>query len=211
MVATRRKRRVLTQNKVEFKGRSYKNYVKEDMQEELLTSDWAQFYETGDPSDCWEIILNKIRLYLNRSCPQKSFKVKEIREPWITNEIIEEIKDKDRALKQARRSGSGEDWVHAKTERIRVGRVIETAKADFLKEQQVELSDDPKKFWRLVKDIVPGKRKGHGKISLLALDEDGQEAELEGVSVAGVHKFFCSIGPKLAKDHREVLRDESQG
>ena len=32
--------------------------------------------------------------YTYSTCPEKGFKVKEIREPWLTNEIIEEIKDR---------------------------------------------------------------------------------------------------------------------
>ena len=43
-----------------------------------------------------------------------------------------------------------------------MGRLVNQAKADFLTEQQEQLEGDPKKFWRLVKDIVPGKIKKAG-------------------------------------------------
>ena len=59
-----------------------------------------------------------------------------------------------------------EDLSRARRERNRVGRLVEQAKADFLKDQQVELEDDPKKFWRLVKTIVPGNRGYNDKIVL---------------------------------------------
>ena len=151
LVVARRKKSVLAQSKVEFKGRSYKNYVKEDLQESLINSDWNQFYLSDSPSYFWEIILDKVRDYLNNTCPQKIFKVREIKEPWVTNEVIEEIKDKDRVLRVARRSGTREDWAHAKAERNQVGRLVEQAKADFLKDQQEQLADDPKKCWRQVR------------------------------------------------------------
>ena len=86
----------------------------------------------------------------------------------------------------------------------RVGRLVEQAKADFLLDQQEQLQDDPKSFWRLVKSIVPGKHKGYGKISLNYKDKEGKESELEGGQVPDfINDFFCNIGPKLAKQHNE--------
>ena len=204
MVVARRKRAVLNQSKIEFKGRSYKDYVKEVFQEGLIDTDWEQFYASVNPSQCWEIILDKVRTYLNITCPQKTFKVREHREPWVTNEILEEIKDKDRVLREAKRSGVREDWVYAKAERNRVGRLVEQAKADFLKEQQQQLADDPKKFWRLVKSVVPGKNKGNSRISLTTKLGNGQERDVEGPQVPEfINSFFCGIGPKLAEQHNE--------
>ena len=204
MVVTRRKRATLSQEKVEFNGRSYKNYIKEDLQGELINDNWDEYYTLADITLCWDLILTRVRRYLNRTCPLKVFKVKEIREPWVTNELIEEIKDKDRARREAKRSGSREDWVHARSERNRVGRLVEQAKADFLKDQQEQLVDDPKKFWRLIKDIVPNKRKRSGKISLNERVGPGDERSIEGDQVADfINNFFCEIGPKLAANHDE--------
>ena len=39
-----RKKHKVTVNKVRFEGRSYKNYIKEDFQNNLINSDWTQFY-----------------------------------------------------------------------------------------------------------------------------------------------------------------------
>ena len=52
LIVVRRKKSALTRSKVEFRGRSYKNYVKEDLQEYLLTGNWA----TWDPSILKRII-----------------------------------------------------------------------------------------------------------------------------------------------------------
>ena len=206
VVAVRRKKAALSQTKVEFKGRSYKSYSREDFHE-LVNSNWDRFYESLDPSHCWDIMLSRIRSYLNRTCPQKAFRVKEVRELWITNELIEEIKDKDRVIREAKRSGRAGDLAHAKAERNRVGRLVELAKAEFLKDQQVELADDPKKFWRLVKSIVPGKKKGTSTISLCDKTDDGTEVDIEGVGVADhINQFFSNIGPKLAVKHTEPWR-----
>ena len=203
VIAIKRKKNRVKFKKVSFKGRSYKDYVKEDMQEELTRLDWEQFFELQDPSECWEIIESRVRDHLNRVAPQKLFRVKEISEPWVTNEILEEIKDKDRFLRIARRSGKAGDLIRAKFQRNRVGRLVEQAKANFLKEQQEELAEDPKKFWRLVKTIVPGNKKSKMKIVLTHKDE-GKELEIEERDTADyINKFFSGIGAKLAREHKE--------
>ena len=204
MVVARRKKSVLSQEKVEFKGRSYIDYVREDLLQELINYDWGEFYTTVDPSLGWGIILDRIRSYLNRTCPLKSFRVKEIRELWVTNELLEEIKDKDRALRVAKRSGKNEDWARAKAERNRVGRLVEQTKADFLKDQQAQLEGDPKKFWRLVKSLVPSKNKGNSKISLNSKAVNGEEIGVEDAQVANfINDFFCEIGPNLARKYNK--------
>ena len=203
-VMVKRKRVKVARTKVAFRGRSYKNYVRDDLQNALLIDNWDQFYELDDPSKCWDIIEEKIRAYLDITCPQKMFKVNEIRDPWVTNEVLEEIKDKDSLLKIARRSGKPEDWAEAKLARNRVGRLIEQVKADFLKEQQDELADDPKKFWRLVKSIVPGKRLGKNKITLVDREIDPEGIKVDEPQAADfVNNFFSNIGPKLAVNHND--------
>ena len=48
----------------------------------------------------------------------------------------------------ARKSRVAGDLTRAKMARNRVGRILEQAKAEFLKEYQEELADDPKRIWR---------------------------------------------------------------
>ena len=96
------------------------------------------------------------------------------------------------------------DRIFAKSERNRVGRMVDQATAEFLKEQQNEHADDPKKFWRVVKSIVPGKRKPTSVISLMNNEAvDGEEA----ISVSGtadfINQFFTGICPKLASNLEE--------
>ena len=80
-VMVKRKRAIVKIPKVTFKGRSYRNYRKEDLQGELLEGNWNQFYGTMDPSVCWDILESRVRAYLDVNCPMKSFKVNEVRDP----------------------------------------------------------------------------------------------------------------------------------
>ena len=203
-IYVKRKRASVKHKKVEFQGRSYKNYVKEDLQLELVQSDWDEYFVSDDVEWCWEYIDEKIIRYLDRVCPRKKFRVNEIRDPWVTDDILEQIKDKDSYVKIAKRSGGSEDWQRAKLERNRVGRLVELTKAEFLKDQQEQLADDPKNFWRVVKSIIPGKKSKTTKIVLANKETGKGKKPIDSEETANfINNFFSSIGPKLALNHNE--------
>ena len=195
-VFVRRKKPRITTKKVNFVGRSYKNFIREDFQESLINKDWTEFYNSSDPEECWGLLENTIRSELDLTCPLKNFRLKEIREAWITNELLEEINDKDSYLKIARASGAEDDWQTARRERNRVGKMVRNAKAEFVKEQQREFKNDPKKFWKAISTIMPKKKQSSNNISLM---DQYTGADVPNTEVADyINNFFSNIGPDLA-------------
>ena len=61
--------------------------------------------------------MNKILEIADRMCPLKRYKVPQAKDPWITNEILEMIKDKDRLLRKAKKRKLAADWENAKLAR----------------------------------------------------------------------------------------------
>ena len=53
-VMVTKKKSYTTPTKINFTGRSYKNYIKEDFQESLVGEDWREFYGSRDPEFLWE-------------------------------------------------------------------------------------------------------------------------------------------------------------
>ena len=80
------------------------------MQESLSNSKWDTFYNLEDPEEAWNVIRTKIEELLNVSCPIKRIKIKKLKDPWVTNELLELISDKEEALKTARRTDNEDDW-----------------------------------------------------------------------------------------------------
>ena len=194
-VYVRRKKARIIPKKIKFTGRSYKNFVKEDFQEALLDLNWDDFYNATDPGECWNMLESAIRGKLNQTCPIKTFRVKEVREPWVTNELLEEIRDKDNYLKIAKASGREDDWILARRERNRVGKLTKNARTEFV-EQQREYKSDPKKFWKVISTLVPNNKHMQDSINLV---DQSTGKEVEEAEVANhVNEFFSSIGPNLA-------------
>ena len=194
-----RKKKTACKEKAEFFGRSYKNYVREDFQETLSTADWEQFFESREPNLLWEIMEGEILRQANKTCPIKKLRVNARREPWVTNEAIEAIRDKDNLLKRAKRTDRVEDWEAARRVRNRVGRDLENLRADFLKRQQEDNKNDPKKFWKNIASIFPGKKGNTGRIWL---KDSASGNDIEQANTANyINTFFTNIGPDLAKKH----------
>ena len=55
-----------------------------------------------DVNLAWDPMLANIKLTIDNMCPLKKYKVAKAKEPWVTNEILEMIKDKDRLLRRAK-------------------------------------------------------------------------------------------------------------
>ena len=190
-----RKRAKITYKKTSFEGRSYRNYIKEDFQWAIINENWKHFYELENVNEAWSFMKNVISKHLDAMCPINKFKVNEHRDPWITNELIERILDKNRLLSKARKSGKEEDWTVARTSRNLVNNELSNAKKDFLLEEQKHFSNEPKKFWQSISRIIPNKK---GNINDLLL-KDENETEIENGNAANyINKFFTNIGKNLA-------------
>ena len=123
----------------------------------------------------------------------------EAREPWITNEALEAIRDKDKLMKKARKTKSVPHWEQARRGRNEVGRMIQNLKADYLKDQQSLHKNDPKEFWKSIAKVFPGKKKNSNQI-WLKHGVSGAEVTTENVPEY-MNSFFTEIGPDLAKKH----------
>ena len=187
--------------KINFTGRSYKNYVKEYFQESLSEANWAEFYNTNDPNRLWEIMEGIILKNIDTMCPLKSFNVSGYRKPWITNEAIKAIKDKDRLLAKARISKEEGDWKTAKRVRNDVSRELRNLRSDYLKQQQEANKSDPKKFWKTIASIIPSKTSKSGNIWL---KDEGRGENIDQKETADYfNSYFTTVGSNLAKAHKK--------
>ena len=191
---TRKKKKIINK-KVNFEGRSYKNYIKEDFQWSMINENWEEFYKLNNVDEAWTFMKNVISKHIEEQCPIKNYKVNEQRDPWITNELLERILDKNRLLSKARKSRKEEDWNIARVSRNLVNMELSNAKKEFLLEEQNNFSKDPKKFWQSISRVIPNKKDSNGNIFL----NDEKGSEIESFNTANyINEFFTNIGINLA-------------
>ena len=179
-------------------GRSYRNYNRENFQKNIRDSNWVNFDESATVTGKWEIFENIIRENIDIMCPLKNFKIKQKKEPWITNELLELIKDKDLMLRRAKKRKNQQLWIEAKRLRNQCVRRLRNAKADFIKENLDNNLGDQKKFWKNIQDVLPSKKKNGNTIIKLVDKNLGNQIKEEDTA-SYINDFFVNIGPNLAK------------
>ena len=197
MILLTRKKIKLHKQKCSFIGRSYRNYNKEIFQERLTQADWTFLQNDLTVQEQWDKWLNNIHDILNVMCPSKTFKISQIKQPWITPRLIELIKDKDKVLKNAKKhKDKPELWVEAKRFRNACTNRLRKARADYIKDQLVTHSNNQKKFWNHIQNVLP--TTGNNKKIISLLDNDKNNVEPEDTADF-INNFFINIGPNLAK------------
>ena len=144
-VSVSRKKRKERSNTRFLDARSYINYNKHIFQENLLNKNWIEFYNLQDVDQAWEYMEKQITDEINKLCPLRKIKIKDIKEPWITHEIVEMIHDKARLHKIAYLSKNQLDIDHSKAAKNETKLMVKRARTDFIKENlQLHTNDSEK-------------------------------------------------------------------
>lgn len=103
---------------VSFKCRKLKYFCVDFYKEKILALNWEKLYETSDPNLGLELLINNIRLVLDRHYPIKDYKNVPAMANWISNEIIELMKQRDNLYKRAKMTKNEDLWQEAKNSDI---------------------------------------------------------------------------------------------
>ena len=149
---------------VRFEGRSYRHFDRESFKTALLEVDWTEVYSLSDPGESWNFILTNITQILDQVCPVRSFHVKNYRPEWVTNELMEQIQDRDYFYSKAKMTGDEDDWNIAKFLRNQTNANIRKAKRDFIMEELDANADNCKKFWEVIREVIPSDKQQFDRI-----------------------------------------------
>ena len=196
LVYTIRKKSKSEKTKLSFKGRSYRYYEKDLFQERLGDRNWDLFYSSNNVDQAWDLLLSGIRTELDSMCPLKDIRIKKQKDPWITNDILELINDKNDLLSEAKESNNPEAWDNARTARNLLNNMIKEAKRNFLT-NEIENNQDPKIFWKRLHTMFPDKPIS-GKINLVNSHNGHILGEQEIPEYA--NDFFTSIGSNIVQE-----------
>ena len=203
MILLTRKKIKIPKKKCTFIGRSYRNYNKDDFQNSLREANWESFDALNDVTAKWDILIDKINGLIDARCPLKRYKVKQEKEPWITPPLLELIKDKDKALKKAKRKNKENLWNEAKRLRNDCTKRLRNARADYIKENLENSQGNSKRFWKNIQNVLPNnKNKTSDTFDLYDLEND-VPVEHNGTADF-INNFFTNIGPKLAMKNNDV-------
>ena len=123
-----------------------------------MRQNWDNYYRCHNPNVAWKTLLGHIKENIDTMCPLKRFRVAQEKEPWMSNKILEMIKDKDRLLRRAKKRNYDLDWEIAKTTRNRTNFYIRQAKTNYIQDNLNNTQNNVKKFWQNIKEVLPNSK-----------------------------------------------------
>ena len=123
----------------------------------------------------------------------------------MTDELIEIIKARDRALKRATTTKNQWDVAHARQIRNLTNTLIKSARAEFIKSQLELKQKDPKGFWKIIKEVISD-NKNNSTISMR--DHEGKELSNDELA-EHINDYFANIGNVLAQNMHGLIFNTS--
>ena len=142
---------------------------------------------------------------LDEMCPKRTFHIKNHRPEWVTNELLEQIKDRDHFYSKARRLGDEDSWNIAKYLRNITNNNIRAAKKGFVLDQLENNNEDCKKFWKV---IVPSDKQLPKQDVLLK--DNGKKLNRKKVANF-INHFFINVGNDDTPDNNDLSGSDGAG
>ena len=91
--------------------RDYKNLNKDNLERDLDNASWDTVFESKCVYKILHSLEKMLNEILNRHIPLKTKRVKRHNQPtWMTTEVHESIKTRDKLLRRARKTSKKEHW-----------------------------------------------------------------------------------------------------
>ena len=149
----------------------------------------------NDTNKAWKLFETTLCSIIDKIAPKKLCRIKSSSKPWITSQIIENIKERDKCL---RLFHSSKDQIHFQNfSRLRneTQRIIRNAKKDYILNQIESNKDNPKKIWDSLK-LLGYQHKTKTKTQIVMNIDDSTCHD--PVSIAEhINDFFINIGNNL--------------
>ena len=191
-------------------GRSYKHYVKEDYQHDIINDVRCRdFWDLHTDVDAlWSLIHEIIDEHANYHCPMVDMYVNENCPYWFSRDLIEKINYKNVLYRKAKQTGTDEDWNNFKYQRNVRKSLIFRAKDSYIKEQFDVNLNDSKKLWRNVSSLT-GLGKNRLKEGLTEIEGDDGSPLKDQDAGDFLNDYYISAGPKINQEFHEIWNENS--
>ena len=123
----------------------------------LRAENWEGFNDIDNPDDMWKLLYQRMYDILMIMCPFKRFRQREKLTPWLTPEIYRAMRTRDQYIRLFRATGESNYLKWARISRNKVNAMIYKAKSRYIRTQLRANEKNPKKFWRIIHNILSPK------------------------------------------------------
>jgi hypothetical protein len=169
--------------------RSYKNFNESAFVNEVKTSFLQIELDQSNVNESWHKWKDKFLQICDKFAPIRRMRVKNRNNPWMDNEVLDKMYERDYIHKKAVSDRDNELWKQYKCLRNEVTSLIRRKKKEYYV-TKLESSKTSKEMWNVMKCIVPNKKNGN----TIPPEMDANK----------FNKYFAEIGLTLANKHKDV-------
>jgi len=178
------------------KLRSLKNYTKENFENKLEQVNWNEVTVCDNVDTAWSIFKTKLLSVIDEIAPVKNVRIKQNTNPWMTDEIIQLIQERNTALKKFRKTKENTWYDTYLYLRNQVQYKKTKAKSDYFTNQINEHKNHPKKLWKTLNSMGTSSTSGT-KAQNIGIQVNN-EIVFDKPTVANVfNDFFSTIATRL--------------
>ena len=177
------------------KLRSLKNYTSEKLSQLIYAQNWDKVYSGQNVNDAWLNFESLFKAIIGKVAPEKHCRIKVRTQPWISNEILESMKLRDKCLKKYNHNKSESNLAEFRKLRNKTQQLVRDAKADYISNEIEKNKNDSKKLWKSLKCLgYENKPKTREHIILKINDEVNHDP----VTIANhINDFFINVAHRL--------------
>ncbi len=133
--------------------RSMKHYTEDIFNTLLATVDWSPVLNSTCPNAAWLSFKDTFISVIDQVAPQKTVRIKQRSEPWMTSSILDKISIREGLLYLYKETKDEFIKTQYCIFRNEIQREIKNAKANYLESRLNENLGQPKKLWQHLKSL----------------------------------------------------------
>ena len=174
--------------------RSLKGYTVDALLAAISSADWSNVY-CSDADRAWTVFRTIFCTIIDNLAPVKEVRLKSRTEPWVCNEILDAIKERDNLLCRFRKHQEPSLFTEYCKSRNKIQRDIKKAKSCYFRDKIEEHKSNPKKLWQQLKTLAYSSK--DQSQSRIVLDIDDEICYNSNTVANYINGFYTTIANTL--------------
>ncbi len=167
---------------------------------DITTINRDRFQLIPFPEDAWSFFCSELTKIIDKHAPLKTFRVKGRHLPWISTELLNLFKQRDKAWAKHRLSKDPVDWDTYKRLRNICKTRTRNAQSNYLSNSLSQNFNNPRKFWKQLNHVLNKTNKG--PISQIKINDD--IISNPSVIAQAFNKHFTSVGGSIDTNYCDL-------
>ena len=187
-------------------GRNMKKVDVEKLKEDVAALSWEVIQNMNSVIEAYDCFEKTLLSILDKHAPVRKKRIKKKESPWINNDVLLLIRQRNDQKKKAKQTGDSEDWKRYRELRNKVTACIRQAKKNYITRSINETNGKSGDIWKSLKCLMPQKHNSV-KIPHIEIENNMIDEKIEIADCFNCH--FINIG-QTVQESIVTLDDHGQ-